>query len=249
MRNSNVETLKPGLTLIEQAYDAILDAICDGRLAPGARLNQDGLAARMGISRQPVGQALSILKAQNFVRDTGRRGLIVAPLEREFFRAAYELREALDALAASLAAQRCTPRDATEGRRLIEGGRAALKSGRLEEMVEADMEFHLWICRVAGNPLLADTIRLYWNHLRRAMGQVLQKPAHRQEVWNEHEEILEAVVAGDPAEASRRATRHATRAGKDVASSLAPAGPARRAVTLSEEPSPPRAPRRHKASS
>jgi DNA-binding GntR family transcriptional regulator len=249
MRNSNVQTLKQGPTLIEQAYDAILDAICDGRLAPGARLNQDGLAARMGISRQPVGQALSILKAQNFVRDTGRRGLIVAPLEREFFRAAYELREALDALAASLAAQRCTPRDAAEGRRMVAEGRQALKSGRLEALVEADMEFHLWICGVAGNPLLADTIRLYWNHLRRAMGQVLQKPAQRQQVWNEHEAILDAVIAGDPAEASRRATTHAQRAGKDVASSIAPAGPARRTVTLSDEPSLPRAPRRRKASS
>src|SRR5437588_11460744 len=84
--------VKAGPTLIEQAYDAILAAICDGRLAPGARLNQDDLAARMGISRQPVGQALSVLKAQSFVRDTGRRGLIVAPLEREFLHSVYELR-------------------------------------------------------------------------------------------------------------------------------------------------------------
>src|ERR1700730_12161230 len=117
MRNASVDLLKPGPTLIEQAYDAILAAMCDGRLAPGARRTRDGLAARMGISRQPVGQALSILKAQNFVRDTGRRGMIVAPLEREFFRAAYELRDGPDSLAASLAAPRGTSRDAAAGRK------------------------------------------------------------------------------------------------------------------------------------
>ena len=102
MRHSTVQTLRPGPTLIEQAYEAILEAICAGRLAAGERLNQDALAARLGISRQPVGQARSVLKTQGFVRDTGRRGLIVAPLEREYFRAIYERREALDSLASGI---------------------------------------------------------------------------------------------------------------------------------------------------
>jgi DNA-binding GntR family transcriptional regulator len=252
MRNATIDSLKPGPTLIEQAYDAILAAICDGRLAPGARLNQDDLAARMGISRQPVGQALSILKTQNFVRDTGRRGLIVALVEREFFRSAYELREALDSLAASLAAQRCTPRDAVEGRRLVADGREAAIAGRIHSLVEADMRFHLWICRVAGNPLLADTIRLYWNHLRRAMGQVLENPGRHRHIWDEHDAILQAIIARDPVEAAHRATVHVREAGKNVARSL-PAAPAdlgttRGVVALSDEPPPPPAPRRRKAS-
>ena len=251
MRNSNVDIVKAGPTLIEQAYDAILAAICDGRLAPGARLNQDDLAARMGISRQPVGQALSVLKAQSFVRDTGRRGLIVAPLEREFLHSVYELREALDSLAASLAAQRCTPRDAAEGRKLVADGREAEKSGRVDSLIEADMRFHLWICRVAGNPLLAETMRLYWNHLRRAMAAVLRDPRHRTEIWDEHDAILEAIVANDAAGASHRAAAHAREAGKTVARSLPAAhvgpGTPRRVVALSDEPPP--APRRHKSSS
>ena len=253
MRNTTVDSLTPGPTLIEQAYDAILAAIGDGRLAPGSRLNQDDLANRMGISRQPVGQSLSILKAQGFVRDTGRRGLIVAPLEREFFRAIYELREALDALAASLAAQRCTPREASEGRALIAEGRDAIRSGRMELLIEADVRFHLWICRVAGNPLLADTLRLYWHHLRRAMGDVLRDAGRHPGIWDEHEAVLEAIVALNPAEAGHRAMIHARAAGKEVARSI-PAAPSglgsARVVSLSDEPPPrPRAaPRRRKSS-
>ena len=216
MLRSTVQTLKPGPTLIEQAYEEILEAICSGRLAPGERLNQDALAGRLGISRQPVGQALSVLKAQGFVRDTGRRGLIVAPLEREFFRAIYELREALDSLAASLAARRCKPGDATEGRKLLAEGRRAVRSGRVDELIEADMRFHLWICRVAGNPLLSDTMRLYWNHLRRAMGEVLQQRSRRDQIWEEHEAILQGIIKGDPAAAAQRASAHARAASKGI---------------------------------
>jgi DNA-binding GntR family transcriptional regulator len=210
----------PPPTLIEQAYDAILGAICDGRLAPSTRLNQDELAASLGISRQPVGQALSLLKWQGFVRDTGRRGLIVAPIDPDFFRAIYELREALDSLAATLAAQRCTRADAAEGRKLLAEGKAALRTGRIDALIDADMRFHLWVCDVAGNPLLLEAMRLYWNHLRRAMGEALRDPAAQKRIWEEHEAVLRAIAARDPAAASRSAREHAREAGKTMARAI-----------------------------
>jgi len=227
MRHASVDSLRPGPTLIEQAYEAILEAICSGRLAPGERLNQDALAARLGISRQPVGQALSILRAQDFVRDNGRRGMIVAPLERAFFESIYELREALDSLAASLAAQRATPADVAEGRKLVAAGRRAARSSKIEAMVARDMEFHLWVCRVSGNPLLLQTMRLYWNHLRRAMGEVLQAPGRRQEIWDEHDALLRGISRHNPAAAAQHATLHARAAGKSMAVLPGAARPAR----------------------
>src|SRR5215470_5249381 len=184
MRNTKFDGLRPGPTLIERAYEAILEAIRDGRLEPGVRLNQDELAARLQISRQPVGQALTILKSQGFVRDNGRRGLIVAPLERDFIRSIYQLREALDSMAARLAAERCSPADRLEGARLLVEGR---KAGGMDALIDADIDFHMWIYRLAGNPLIVDTMALYWNHLRRAMGEILHTPSRRQSVWDEHE--------------------------------------------------------------
>jgi DNA-binding GntR family transcriptional regulator len=210
-------------TLVEQTYESILNAICDGRLQPGERLHQDELAARINVSRQPVGQALSILKTQGFVRDAGRRGLIVAPLEREFFRAIYELREAIDPLATRLAAERAVGQDLSEGRDLLAAGRRALASGSVDGIISADMQFHLWIYRVAGNPLIVETMRLYWNHLRRAMGEVLRPAASRKQVWDEHQAILEAVAAPGPAAAAERALRHVHDAALRVADSVPPA--------------------------
>ncbi len=74
-------------SLTDRTYDAILDAICDGELPAGARVNQDELAAKLNVSRQPIVQALALLKVQGFVRETGRRGVVVAPLDRGNIRA------------------------------------------------------------------------------------------------------------------------------------------------------------------
>jgi DNA-binding FadR family transcriptional regulator len=69
--------------LTEQVYQRLLYAICDGELAPRARLTQEDLAATLGVSRQPVLQALRLLKKEGFVSDAERRGLRVAPLEAQ----------------------------------------------------------------------------------------------------------------------------------------------------------------------
>src|SRR6266852_139823 len=91
--------------LTEQVYQRLLHAICDGELAPGARLTQEDLAAALGVSRQPVLQALRLLKKDGFVSDAGRRGLRVAPLEAPAITQVYEVRAVLDGLAARRAAQ------------------------------------------------------------------------------------------------------------------------------------------------
>ncbi|MFZ5463082.1 MAG: GntR family transcriptional regulator, partial [Pseudomonadota bacterium] len=82
-----MESLVPQQTIVEQVYNVILEAICDGRLPPGERLTQDSVARKLNVSRQPVGQALLLLKQQKFVSESGRRGLMVAPLERDFLQA------------------------------------------------------------------------------------------------------------------------------------------------------------------
>jgi len=209
-----------GPTLIDQTYASLLNAICDGRLEPGERLNQDELATRMRVSRQPVGQALSILKTQGFVRDAGRRGLIVSPIERSFFRAIYQLREAIDPMAARLAARQAARSDVAEGRRLVASGREAVKAAEIEGLIACDMQFHLWIYRLSGNPLLLETMRLYWNHLRRAMGEVLRPAATRRQVWDEHQSILEALAGRDAGSAARRALDHVHGAAQRVADSI-----------------------------
>src|SRR3954451_5311338 len=115
--------------LVEQGYEAILSEITDGRLPPNKRLIQDELADAYGVSRQPVQQALLLLRNHGVVRDAPRRGLVVAPLEAAFVRNLYEVRGVGEGLTSRLAAERGAARARQDGPALLAAGRAAAESG------------------------------------------------------------------------------------------------------------------------
>ena len=202
--------------LVEQVRARLLDAICDGSLAPGARLTQEDLAASLNVSRQPVLQALRLLKGDGFVIDAGRRGLMVAPLEGAMIERIYAVRAVLDGLAARLAAQRKVSLD----RGLIALGRKAAAGTRLAAMIDADMRFHHALYAAADNHFIAESAERHWRHIRRAMGAVLRVASTRASVWDEHEAILEAVARGDAARAERLARTHGEEAGRNLAERL-----------------------------
>jgi DNA-binding GntR family transcriptional regulator len=196
-------------SLTDRTYEAILDAICGGELASGQRINQDELAARLNVSRQPIVQALALLKVQGFVRETGRRGVVVAPLDSDAISHLYELRSALDGAACRGAALRGSADAKAWGPALIAEGREAVASGSVKRMIEADMRFHRFLYDLSGNPIIAETAGLHWQHIRRLMGGYLQHYPVRASVWDEHEGILFAVMQGDATLAESRARHHA----------------------------------------
>jgi DNA-binding GntR family transcriptional regulator len=198
------------LPLADRVYSAILDAICDGELAPGQRITQDELAARLDVSRQPVLQALRLLKTQGFVRDSQRRGVVVATLDPAFIAHLCELRSALDGMACHAAARRGQADAKLRGPKLIAEGRAAVRSGSVPDMIAADMRFHLFLHELSGNPLIAETAALHWQHIRRVMGGSLRRRyLEWRGIWDEHAAILDAVMRGDADAAERAARRHA----------------------------------------
>src|SRR5450755_1294542 len=110
--------------LVERVYRSLLDAILDGSLAPGARLTQEEIARQLAVSRQPVLQALRQLKGDGLVLDAPGRGVLVTRLDGAWIASVYEVRAALDVLAARLAAQH----RAVLAPDLIVRGRKALRS-------------------------------------------------------------------------------------------------------------------------
>ena len=92
--------------LVEQVYDTIKEGILSGRLAPLETLRQEELADTMGVSRQPVSHAMVILERDGLVVDKGRKGKMVAPIDPDQILSLYQVRGALDGLAARLAAER-----------------------------------------------------------------------------------------------------------------------------------------------
>jgi DNA-binding GntR family transcriptional regulator len=218
-----MESLKPHRTLVEQAYDRILAAICEGSLPPGARVTQDELAERLQVSRQPVMSALGLLKQQGFLVEHGRRGLQVAPLDPAHFDAIYEFRAVLEPWAASMAAQRATPALIARGRALVEHGKRVAAAGDAQATLQADIDFHNLIYEASGNPLVYESLRQHWQHLRRSMAEVLRRPRFTEKVWREHAAILEAIAAGDRRKAARLVGEHVREAHERVSAELAAA--------------------------
>ena len=104
--NSMLQALSAPESLIDRTYQQMLAAIADGTLLPGQRIRQAELADTLGVSRQPVSHALHLLKRQGLVEDYGRKGMRVVPLDPIRVMQLYQVREAVDGLAARLAAQR-----------------------------------------------------------------------------------------------------------------------------------------------
>ena len=87
-------------------------------------------------------------------------------------------------------------------------------------MIAADMAFHLFLYELSGNPLIAETAALHWQHIRRVMGTYLQRIESPESIWDEHAEILAAVAAGDAERADRLARRHAEESATKVREAL-----------------------------
>ena len=208
--------LLPSPDLVDRVYRALLAAICDGSLAPGARLGQEDIAARLAVSRQPVLQALRLLKNDGLALDAPGRGLLVAPLDAERIAQVYEVRAALDALAARLAATRGAALDP----KLVDDGRRAARGDDIQAMVEADMAFHNAIYTASGNPLIAASAHLHWVHLRRVMSAVLQHARQREAIWDEHEAIARAIAEGDAERATRLIDDHGRQASENLLARL-----------------------------
>jgi DNA-binding GntR family transcriptional regulator len=208
--------LDPLPNLIDQVYARILAGITDRTLPPGHRIRQNELAEKLGVSRQPVSHALHLLHRQGLVAESGRRGFEVTRLDPTRIRQLYEVRGAIDALAARLAAQRAGA-DAA-GRAQLE---AALRAGRaidqrtkLAELIALDVDFHRAIYRLADNPAIEEMIAPQWPHMRRSMATVLAELDYRASAWAEHETIATKILAGDAKAADAAALAHALTAGR-----------------------------------
>ena len=206
--------------LVEQVRSAILGEIASGRLGPGERIIQEQIAQTLGVSRQPVQQALLLLRNEGALRDAPGRGLIVAPLAADEVEHMYDMRAVVEGLAARLAAAHNAERARIEGPALIDAGRKAAASGALAKLVAADMRFHQFVYELSGNPLIAPAMAPHWTQTQRVMGEVLLKDETPREIWDQHAAVLDAIARGRPDEAEKQARRHISQAAEIMVARL-----------------------------
>jgi DNA-binding GntR family transcriptional regulator len=220
-----IQPLAAPSALIDQVHDRLVNAIADGTLPPGQRLTQEEIAARLGVSRQPVSHALQVLRRRGLLEEAGKRGLIVAPLDAQRLRGLYQVRAVLEGLAASLAAARVqagqvSVREIEEGNALLARGTAIVGSAAPADLIEADVAFHSFIHRLSGNASIVETVAEQWPHFRRSMGSIYSWHPPRR-FWDEHREILAAIFEGAVDAAADAARRHIELATEEAVQRLA----------------------------
>ena len=182
-------------------------AILRGDLPPGSRVKQEDLAAQLGVSREPVREALLALQREGLVHARPNRSAIIAPVDRRLIADVYGFREAVEsAVVASLA--RRPGFDVRPLEALVARGRTAVRQSDLPGLIDLDMSFHANLYEAADNRVIVEVMSGQWAHIRRVMAMVLDQADYRHKVWDEHEAIVRAIRAHRGASASAAAGRH-----------------------------------------
>lgn len=212
--------------LAERVYRAILDEILDGELKPGEQLFQDQLAADLGVSRQPVQQAIAMLKSDGLVEDIGRRKSAVTGLDLTRMHHYYEARAIVDEFSARAAATAVEQGRVSrqhilrQAEAILTAGASAITTGSVRDQIVHDESFHRLIYDLTGNPALGEVAEPTWRFLRRAMAEVLRYAQPAETIWEQHRSIIAAIASGDPQSAGQRARDHIKRAAEMLASAL-----------------------------
>ncbi|MGH2490711.1 MAG: GntR family transcriptional regulator [Candidatus Limnocylindria bacterium] len=210
-------TSTDGLPSSERVFRQLRNMIIDGEMGPDTRLVELSLAAKFGVSRTPIREALKRLVDGNLLHADPIRGLVVRAPEAAEVEEVYLVREVLDGLAARLAAQRVTPDDLARLRLINDTMRQGIRDGRTDVIVNANIAFHDLIYAVAGNRTLARHGMELRNFVRRFSSEAFASPSRVDAVLRDHERVLEALERRDSAAAERASTEHLRQARAYVA--------------------------------
>ncbi|MFC4120987.1 GntR family transcriptional regulator [Nonomuraea zeae] len=194
------------------ACSRLRELILDGTYPPGARLTEMEAATTLEMSRTPVREALRALAADGLVRPSGR-GVVVVALERDALDEAYQVRAALEALTAELAAARqragrIAPADLVSLRDLATETAAVTAEGRMAEAVRLNRRFHRLIAELAGNSMALHTLERIWDQIQVSTLRSLAPPSRPAHVSGQHESLLAAITDGRPEEAAAISRAH-----------------------------------------
>jgi DNA-binding GntR family transcriptional regulator len=206
-----LEKLSGSGTTADAVYRALRHGIVNGDLAPGERLRSDALANELRVSRTPVREALRKLEAEGLVQRSGA-ALTVHALSEQDLTEVFYVREALEGMAARLAAENATPSEIAAIGELLEDMETVLRRGDVATLRRLTGEFHQLICRAAHNNRLLQSLQTLLDHVRQIQTSTLFNAGRPAQALQEHRDLLRAIEArdGNLAEELARAHRRKT---------------------------------------
>jgi DNA-binding GntR family transcriptional regulator len=196
------------VSLQEGAYRVLRAAIVSNKYQPGQRLREASLARALGISRMPVREALRRLQQEGLVELVPRRGVFVAAVTLQNAQDIYRAREALESVAAALAAERASAEDLTRMERILAAMDRAARAGRVERVIREARSFHLALHESAHSPRVQAILEQVYAQSQRFRDITLRTPQRPRVAGNEHRLLLDAIRQRDPELAERRMRDH-----------------------------------------
>ncbi|VTU32449.1 Carbon starvation induced regulator [Variovorax sp. SRS16] len=198
-----------GSAPIEETIQWLEHAILSGELKPGDRVPESVLAARFGVGRGPLREALRTLEGRRLLERTPFSGVRVAELSIDDLEQLLITREALEGMAARQAAEVMTLPETRRLRELLNASKAAGDLGEFFRRRTQDNDFHTQIVRGSRNHWLAEFLcRDLYALLNICRFRAASVPQRMKAVHGEHERILEAIEQRDPELAERRMREH-----------------------------------------
>jgi DNA-binding GntR family transcriptional regulator len=205
-------------SLADRAYQEIRAMILDLRLLPGQAILIDELAARLGMSRTPVREAVARLSAgmEGLVTTVPRKGVVVTIPTVEGMREIYEIIEALEGQAVKLAIARADDDLLAALAASVATQEEALARDDLGAWVQSDREFHRLLIVAAGNRRMQELVQLFDGQLHRTRVATIHLRSTPYESTQEHRELLEAIRVRDVERALRIHAEHRARALREM---------------------------------
>ncbi|MFD2189192.1 GntR family transcriptional regulator [Pistricoccus aurantiacus] len=207
-------------TLAERVFQQLQDAIVRGELAPGSKITEPGLSKTYGISRGPLREAMRRLEAHRLIERVPHVGARVVKLTMVELLELFDVREALESMAARLAAEYMTPKEIAALREVLAGHerQADLQRGEAYYQREGDLDFHYRIVQGSHNRMLVTMLcdDLYYL-VRLYRTQFSAGGARPQRAFVEHHRIVDAIEAGDAELAELLMRRHVSASRANVA--------------------------------
>jgi DNA-binding GntR family transcriptional regulator len=211
-------------SLVDVVAERIEAAIISGALEPGSRLSEQALAASLGVSRGPLREAIRRLEGRKLLQRTPNIGVRVAALSMQDLNELLQVREALEGMAAGLAAKNMTDAEIAALRGLLEkhGQQKSVQEGKGYYQESKDFDFHFRIVSGSHNARLTEMLMGDLYHLLRIYRyKSSTKPGRAQQALHEHEAIVAAIARRDSAAAEAAMREHLRNARTYVEEQLA----------------------------
>lgn len=196
------------LPLRDVVFNTLREAILRGDLVPGERLMELQLAAKLGVSRTPIREAIRMLEQEGLAITIPRKGAIVAGMTEKDMQDVLEIREALEELSVQVACDKITDEEIAELQKNMKNFEHSLKSGDLKKMAHADVEFHDVIYRATDNPKLINMLNNLREQMYRYRVEYLKNPQNHEQLLQEHEAIYKGIVEKDKSAVTEMIRKH-----------------------------------------